>query len=158
MTEHTILLERRNPVSLEAVTIAEQNEAPTPANERRARSERRGRDRRSQSGRINKVAPRKSLMKLLGAFLTSIMAALFAIVLLAGELFLGGPQFLALAVVGGMTCLAVFTLILGSLEQRLIEIRLELMIQNGGERQGDRRSLDRRGPGGPPPGVADRRS
>ena len=45
---------------------------------------------------------------------------------------------------GAVVFLAALILMLGSLEQRLIEIRLELMMMNGGARRADRRQGDRR--------------
>ena len=129
-------------MALEAQYIAEAAEMD-PSN-RRARSERRAKDRRQPGTRINRVAPRRSLMKVLGALATSFSFAVFAIVVLA-TLMLPDPPWTALAVTGIAVVVSIFALMLGSIEQRLIEIRLELMMTNGGMRQADRRTGDRRG-------------
>ena len=117
--------------------------APQP--ERRHRRERRGKDRRKSGGRINKQAPRRSLMKIIGAHATLGSFGLLSVLFSASEvadLQVPTPAaafFVALAM---FSCLV---LMLGSLEQRMIEIRLELMMANGGMRQEDRRTGERRG-------------
>ena len=55
------------------------------------------------------------------------------------------PPWVALSVTGIAVIISIFALLLGSIEQRLIEIRLELMMTNGGMRQADRRTGNRRG-------------
>ena len=142
-------------MALEAERLAEANErAPS---DRRARSERRGKDRRLDKTRINRAAPRRSLMNAFGAGATAMSFALFAIVFLATITVLPTPPWIALLVTGMAVVTSTFALMLGSLEQRLIEIRLELMMANGGMRQADRRTSERRagkergeGPGGIP--------
>ena len=130
-------------MAFEAQYIAEAAEMD-PSN-RRARSERRGKDRRQPGTRVNRVAPRRSLMKVLGALATSFSFAVFAIVVLATLMLSDPPPWTALAVSGIAVIVSIFALMLGSIEQRLIEIRLELMMTNGGMRQVDRRTGDRRG-------------
>lgn len=116
--------------------------APSP--ERRQRRERRGRDRRKIGGRINRQAPRRSLMKIIGAHATlwsfGVLSVLFSASEVAG-LRVPTP---AAAFFVALTMFSCLVLMLGSLEQRMIEIRLELMMANGGMRQGDRRASERR--------------
>lgn len=115
-----------------------------PPSERRQRRERRGKDRRKSGGRINKQAPRRSLMKIIGAYATLWSFGVLCLLFSASEvadLQVPTPAaafFVALAM---FSCLV---LMLGSLEQRMIEIRLELMMADGGMRQGDRRTSERR--------------
>ncbi|QTC90450.1 hypothetical protein [Brevundimonas goettingensis] len=128
-------------MALEAERVLEA--AERSPNDRRARSERRGKERRV-GGRINKAAPRRSMMKAYGAWATGMSFAIFAIVFLATILVSTQIPWMALAVSAAAVVTSLFALMLGSLEQRLIEIRLELMMGNGGMRQADRRSGDRR--------------
>lgn len=132
-------------MALEAAHVAESGERATDDKNRRARSERRGRERRGSGTRVNRAAPADSLMKGLGAMAAGLSSALFAIVLVMGLVVLDTPPWAALAVTGVAVIVSVFALLLGSIEQRLIEIRLELMMANGGRRQVDRRTLERRG-------------
>ncbi|CAL1690500.1 hypothetical protein MMB232_00625 [Brevundimonas subvibrioides] len=129
-------------MALESERVAEAAEM-NPGN-RRARSERRGKDRRLGQTRINHVAPRRSLMKAFGASATAMSCAVFAIVILATAMIAQTIPWIALSVSGMAVVISAFFLMLGSLEQRLIEIRLELMMANGGMRQADRRNGDRR--------------
>lgn len=128
-------------MSLEAGRIVDAVDR-APGN-RRARSERRGKDRRT-GGRINKAAPRRSMMKACGAWATGMSFAVFAIVFLATILVSTQTPWIALTASAIAVVTSLFALMLGSLEQRLIEIRLELMMDNGGMRQADRRSGERR--------------
>lgn len=143
-------------MAMEADSLAgriEDSEQARPP-ERRARVERRGRDRRKPGNRVNREAPGRSLMKTLGAYGVGLMAAVLALTLLASEMTGIGVPVVALAFEAAAMGAAVLLLALGSLEQRLIEIRLELMMLNGGRRQGDRRGGDRRGGGaGEPPAA-----
>ena len=120
---------------------------PPIASERRTFLGRRARDRRKPGNRINKEAPRQSVMKRLGAFLTAMTGAVFALVFVAGELLLDATPVAGLLFIGSTVVVSAFTLMLGCIEQRLIEIRLEIMIGNGGMRQSDRRGADRRAGG-----------
>lgn len=129
-------------MGLEAERVAEANErAPS---DRRARSERRGKDRRLGKARFNRAAPRRSLMKAFGAWATAMSFVLFSIVFTATITVLPTTPWVALLVTGIAVVTSTFALMLGSLEQRLIEIRLELMMANGGMRQADRRAGERR--------------
>lgn len=129
-------------MALEAEHIAEAVDmAP---GDRRAKSERRGRDRRLGRARINGAAPRRSLMKVGGAWATGMSLTIFAIAFLATTTLLDETPWIALSATATAVVISVFSLMLGCVEQRLIEIRLELMMANGGMRQADRRSGDRR--------------
>ena len=131
-------------VSFETRT-AGRPESPPVAGARRAGPERRGKERRGASNRINRAAPRRSVLRAAGLSATGASSALAAIIFLGGELVLGTtawvPLGLALTVLG----FALLAYMIGCVEQRLIEIRLELMMINGGSRQADRRTGDRRG-------------
>ncbi|MGZ9113494.1 MAG: hypothetical protein ACXW3K_02635 [Brevundimonas sp.] len=131
-------------MSVEAESIAGRLDGELPS-ERRSRSgERRGRDRRKPGSRINADAPRQSLLKAVGAFGVVFSTAAFVLTLLGGQM-LDLP---ATVVVVGFEAAALITsvllLALGSIELRLVEIRLELMMGNGGRRGEDRRGGDRR--------------
>ena len=130
-------------MAMEAELLGDRVDTPV-ATERRARAERRGRDRRRPGSRINPDAPRRSILKALGAFGVAFSAATFVLTLLGGEM-LGSPANLGVIAVEGIVLLtSVILLALGSIELRLIEIRLELMMLNGGARGADRRGSDRR--------------
>jgi len=130
-------------MALEAERLAEDIDGPDPA-DRRARAERRGPDRRGTGSRINPHAPRQSVLRILGALGVGVSAALLVITLLAFEI-LGAraaPNILAVEV--SLLFMSTLVLALGSIEQRLVEIRLELMIMNGGMRSVERRKGPRR--------------
>lgn len=131
-------------MALEAESIAGRIEDRNQSPDRRVMTERRGRDRRKPGNRVNRTAPRHSLMKVIGAYGCGLMAAVLVLTLLAVELVGIGLPVAALAFETAGMGAAILLLALGSLEQRLIEIRLELMMLNGGRRQGDRREGDRR--------------
>ena len=134
-------------MAMEAEGLAEQVEGAHEV-DRRARTERRGRDRRKAGSRINSEAPSRSLLKVFGAYGVGIMAAILALSLLAGQLLESALPAVAFGVQGGLLGVSILLVALGAIEQRLIEIRLELMMMNGGRRQGDdRRRGDRRGDG-----------
>lgn len=120
-----------------------QTEAATPPN-RRQRRERRGKDRRKTGGRINKQSPRRSLMKIIGAYATAWSFGILSILFSASEVADLQVPTPAAAFFVALTMFSCLVLMLGSLEQRMIEIRLELMMANGGMRQGDRRAGERR--------------
>jgi hypothetical protein len=134
-------------MAMEAEVITERLEGAHDI-ERRARTERRRRERRKPGNRVNRAAPNQSLLKVLGAFGTAIMTAVLTLTVLAGEMLALHIPALALTLQGVLLGGSVLMLALGSIEQRLIEIRLELMMMNGGRRAGDdRRRDDRRGKG-----------
>lgn len=130
-------------MALEADRIAEAHERIGSSADRRATSERRGRDRRQAGSRINQKAPRQSLMRTGGAVATGLSASLFGVTF-AASLVLETTPWIALGVTGTVTVVSVFAMLLGCIEQRLIEIRLELMMANGGMRQAHRRRGARR--------------
>ena len=132
-------------MALEADRVAKDREMANDDGNRRVRTERRGRERRLDGARVNKEAPRRSLMKAMGAMATGLSAALLAIVFVAGEMLFDQTPWAALLVAVVAVILSLFALLLGCLEQRLIEIRLELMMANGGMRAADRRTIERRG-------------
>lgn len=120
-------------------------------------SERRGKERRKPGNRINRFAPRRSLMKLIGAYALVVSGGVFALILLAGQMLGLGSTLVGLSFVGALIGVSILVLALGALEERLIEVRLELMMLNGGMRQSERRAGERRsGERGGGPG--DRRS
>lgn len=116
----------------------------TPPPERRQRRERRGKDRRKAGGRINKQAPRRSLMKVIGAHATAWSFGVLSVLFSASEVADLQVPTPAAAFFVAATMFSCLVLMLGSLEQRMIEIRLELMMANGGMRQGDRRTGETR--------------
>ena len=131
-------------MSIEAESIADRIDSELPSERRQRAADRRGRDRRKPGSRINEHAPRQSLLKAVGAFgVVFSVAALVLSVLGAQMLDLS----VALAVIGfevAALMTSAILLALGSIELRLVEIRLELMMANGGMRGEDRRSGDRR--------------
>jgi hypothetical protein len=131
-------------MAMEAESVADRIEDRDQTAERRVRTERRGRDRRKPGNRINKAAPTQSLLKTIGAYGVGLGAAVVALTLLASNMIGIGIPVTAIAFEAATMGVAILLLALGSLEQRLIEIRLELMMINGGRREGDRRRGDRR--------------
>ena len=132
-------------MSVEAESVAQTLDGPAGPSARRASSERRGRDRCRPGARINMEAPRLSMMKILGASGVALSAGALALTLVAGEVLGQGGTVVALAFEAATLGLSILLLAIGSIELRLIEIRLELMMLNGGMRKDDRRQADRRG-------------
>lgn len=125
-------------MSLEAQTISDTDPiAPAPTT---PPEHRRGRDRRKTDGRINAEAPRRSMMQRHGAVAVGVMLGLMLLSVVGSELLLDEPPWIAFAVMAVVLVTSVFAFMIGSIEQRLIEIRLELMMVNGGARQTDRRA------------------
>lgn len=131
-------------MSIEAQMIADRIDRPDISDQRRAKAERRGRDRRKPDSRINAAAPRRSLLKSLGGFGVALSAAAFVLTLVAGEVLDAPATVVAIGFEAAALMASVLLLALGSVELRLIEIRLELMMMNGGARGEDRRQGDRR--------------
>jgi len=129
-------------MSVEADTVARKLEAVE--SERRERRERRGRDRRKPGSRINMDAPRSSWMKVIGAYGVAFSTAAFALTLVAGQVLGTSAAIVVIAFEAAALITSVLLLAMGSIELRLIEIRLELMMVNGGMRNEDRRGGDRR--------------
>ncbi|WP_439477099.1 hypothetical protein [Brevundimonas sp.] len=130
-------------MAMEAELLADRDDTPAPK-ERRARAERRGRDRRRDGSRINPDAPRRSLLKPLGAFGVAFSAATFILTLIAGEAAGARATMGIIAFEAAILLTSIILLAMGAIESRLIEIRLELMMLNGGTRGADRRGPDRR--------------
>jgi uncharacterized membrane protein len=130
-------------MALEAERLAEDIDGPDPV-DRRARAERRGPDRRSTDSRINLHAPRQSVLRIMGALGVGVSASLLVITLLAFEILGARAATSVLAVEVSLLFMSTLVLALGSIEQRLVEIRLELMILNGGMRSVERRKGPRR--------------
>lgn len=130
-------------MAMEAELLADRDDTPAPK-ERRARAERRGRDRRRDGSRINPDAPRRSLLKPLGAFGVAFSAATFILTLIAGEAAGARATIGIIAFEAAILLTSIILLAMGAIESRLIEIRLELMMLNGGTRGADRRGPDRR--------------
>ncbi len=130
-------------MAMESELLGDRLDTPTPS-DRRARAERRGPDRRRAGSRINPAAPRRSLLKVIGAFGVAISAATFVLTLLGGEMLGARATTVVLAFETAILLTSALLLALGSIELRLIEIRLELMMMNGGSRGADRRSANRR--------------
>jgi len=130
-------------MAMEAERLADQIDVPDPA-DRRARAERRGPDRRSAGSRINRHAPRRSVLKVMGALGVGVSTALLVITLLAIEILGARVAMSVLAFEVALLFMSTLWLALGSIELRLVEIRLELMLLNGGMRGSDRRGGSRR--------------
>jgi hypothetical protein len=130
-------------MAMEAERLADQIDVPDPA-DRRARAERRGPDRRSAGSRINRHAPRRSVLKVMGALGVGVSTALPVITLLAIEILGARVAMSVLAFEVALLFMSTLWLALGSIELRLVEIRLELMLLNGGMRGSDRRGGSRR--------------
>ena len=130
-------------MALEAESLAEKIDVPDPA-DRRARAERRGPDRRRAGNRINPLAPRRSVLKVMGALGVGVSTALLVITLLTNEILGTKAAMSVLVFQVALLFMSTLWLALGSIELRLIEIRLELMMMNGGTRNIDRREGSRR--------------
>lgn len=131
-------------MSVEAESIANRIDGELPDDRRRSPGDRRGRDRRKPGSRINENAPRQSLLKAVGAFGVVFSVAALVLTLLGAQML---DLSIAIAVIGiemGALMTSAVLLALGSIELRLVEIRLELMMANGGMRGEDRRTGDRR--------------
>ena len=130
-------------MALEAERLAEDVDVPDPA-DRRARAERRGPDRRSTDSRINPHAPRQSALKIIGSLGVGVSASMLVITLLSFEVLGVRASTNVLAFEVSLLFMSTLWLALGSIEQRLVEIRLELMMMNGGMRSVERRKGPRR--------------
>lgn len=128
---------------LETPTTPTRTAAPRPE-ERRGLFNRPLRERRASLGRVNVEAPRQSQMKIAAGWAVSASLTVFFLLMIAGELLYDRQLALPMAVAGAVVALSALALMLGCIEQRLIEIRLELMMQNGGARRSDRDRRDRR--------------
>ena len=130
-------------MSVEAQIIADRADEASGLIDRQRR-ERRGKDRRMPGSRINAAAPRRSILKYAGVLGVTLSIGAFALTLVGREM-LELP--VTVAVIGlelAALMTSVLLLALGSIELRLVEIRLELMMLNGGMRGEDRRQGERR--------------
>ncbi len=130
-------------MAMEAEMLAKQQDEAALVSERRARLDRRGRDRRKPGSRINQRAPMRSTLRGVGLSAFGIVATVMAITVIYSEIAQVALPYVTLAFEAGALAVAVIVVALGCLEQRLTEIRLELLMLNGGRRQGDDR---RQGP------------
>lgn len=131
-------------MSVEAESIAGRIDSELPFDRRRGSGDRRSRDRRKPGSRINENAPRQSLLKAFGAFGLVFSVAALVLTLLGAQML---DLSIAIAVLGfevAALMTSALLLALGSIELRLVEIRLELMMANGGMRGDDRRGKGRR--------------
>ena len=122
-------------MAMEAEVMTERLEGAHDV-DRRARTEQRSRDRRKPGNRINRAAPTHSLIKVFGAFGVAIMSAVVTLTVLAGQMLDLYIPAVALGFQGVLLGSFILMIALGSIEQRLIEVRLELMMMNGGRREG----------------------
>lgn len=131
-------------MSIEAQFVADRADEKCELGNRLRLGERRGRDRRKPGSRINAAAPRLSILKIAGALGVISSTGALALTLTGSEV-LDLP--ITVVFIGfelGALITSVLLLALGSIEHRLIEIRLELMMMNGGTRGEDRRRGERR--------------
>lgn len=131
-------------MSVEAESIADRINGELPSERRQGARDRRGRDRRKPGSRINMNAPRQSLLKMFGAFGVVFSVAAFVLTLLGGEMLDLPVAIAVLSFEAAALMTSALLLALGAIEHRLVEIRLELMMANGGMRGDDRRKDDRR--------------
>ncbi|HYC74744.1 hypothetical protein [Brevundimonas sp.] len=133
-------------MAIEADILAEKHEDPTLITERRARTERRGRDRRKPGSRVNQRAPMRSTLQAVGLSAVGVVGTVMVITVLYSQIAGVSLPYVTLAFQAGAMAVATIVVAIGCVEQRLTEIRLELMMLNGGRRQGDdRRQGPRRG-------------
>lgn len=91
---------------------------------------------------INRIAPRHSRLQFVGLLGLLFSVSTVGVVLVAAvgmDMAIPDTARITLAV---MVAFSLFALALGSVEQRLIEIRLELMMVNGGGRRSDHKVLE----------------
>lgn len=132
-------------MAIEAEVLADRHEKETLLTERRERSERRGRDRRKPGSRVNQNAPMRSYLLRAGLSAFGVIFTIVAITLIYSEVAGIALPYVTLAFEASALAVAIIVVALGCLEQRLTEIRLELLMLNGGRRQNeDRRRGSRR--------------
>ena len=135
-------------MAMEAEVLAHQQEEAALVRERRERAERRGRDRRKPGSRINQRAPMRSMLQPVGLSAVGVVGTVMVITVIYSQIAGVTLPYVTLAFQAGAMAVAAIVVAIGCLEQRLTEIRLELMMLNGGRRQGDdRRQGSRRGDG-----------
>lgn len=132
-------------MAMEADILADRHEREIVATDRRQRTERRGRERRKSGSRINARAPTHSVLRRIGLMCLGLATTVIVLTLTAASL--AGIELPTEIIAFETAAWAVSILVvaLGSIEQRLTEIRLELMMLNGGRRaEEDRRQASRR--------------
>ena len=135
-------------MAMEAEVLAHQQEEAALVRERRERAERRGRDRRKAGSRVNQRAPMRSTLRGVGWSALGLVGTVMAITVVYSQIAQVSLPYVTLAFEAGALAVAVIVVALGCVEQRLTEIRLELMMLNGGRRQqDDRRQGSRRADG-----------
>ncbi|NJC42282.1 hypothetical protein GGQ87_002577 [Brevundimonas alba] len=135
-------------MAIEAEVLADRHEKETILTDRRGSPDRRGRDRRKPGSRINQHAPMKSPLLRVGLSGFGVMVTVVLITLIYSEVADIALPYVTLAFEASALAVSIIVVALGCLEQRLTEIRLELMMMNGGRRQSeDRRRGSRRGDG-----------
>jgi Flp pilus assembly protein TadB len=121
-------------MALEAFTVSEEHEPVVP----QVRERRQRRDRRRPGSRVNQTAPRRSALQGYALSLSGVSLGALFLIVIGSEILLDHPAWMAIGVAATVLIVSIFAYLLGCIEQRLIEIRLELMIANGGVRQNDR--------------------
>lgn len=135
-------------MAIEADILVQQQDDPAQVTDRRARSERRGRDRRKPGSRINQRAPMRSMLQPVGLSAVGVVGTVMVITIIYSQIAGVTLPYVTLAFQAGAMAVAAIVVAIGCVEQRLTEIRLELMMLNGGRRQqDDRRQASRRGEG-----------
>lgn len=133
-------------MAIEADILVQKQDDPALVADRRARSERRGRDRRKSGSRVNQRAPMRSMLQPVGLSAVGVVGTVMVITVLYSQIASVSLPYVTLAFQAGAMAVAAIVVAIGCVEQRLTEIRLELMMLNGGRRQGDdRRQGSRRG-------------
>lgn len=134
-------------MAMEAEIVAQKQEEVALAGDRRLQTDRRSRDRRRPGSRINQKAPMRSTMRGVGLSALGLVATVMVITVVYSQVAGVSLPYVTLAFEAGALAVAVIVVALGFIEQRLTEIRLELMMLNGGRREGeDRRQGVRRTP------------
>ncbi len=134
-------------MAMEAEILAQKQEEVALAGDRRSQTDRRSRDRRKPGSRINQKAPMRSTMRGVGLSALGLVATVMAITVVYSQVAGVSLPYVTLAFEAAALAVAVIVVALGFIEQRLTEIRLELMMLNGGRREGeDRRQGARRAP------------
>lgn len=103
-----------------------------------------GQDRRKPGSRINHGAPRQSVLRVMGAIGVAFSLAPLSLTVIGGGVLGLTPSPVLVSFEAGALLISLLMIALGSIESRLMEIRLELVMLNGDERTGVRRKDMRR--------------
>lgn len=131
-------------MSLEAENIEDVPGGKMLSSHRQRGSDRREQDRRKPGSRVNHAAPRQSTLKVIGAIGVAFSLAVLVLTLGGGEILGLTPSSMLVIFEGLALIMFVLLLALSCIESRLVEIRLELMMLNGGQRAENRREGARR--------------